>query len=1540
MRAIGFIVLAGISSLMGATAEDHRPAIAATAQVPLSFERATNGNSRWTARGNGYLLAVGAADVEIGLRDERLRIQFVGANPQASSDGLDPLPGKVNYFIGRDPKRWLRDIPTWGRVRYNGVYPGTDVVWYGHQGNLEYDLMLQPGADASRIAMRFEGARKLAVEAGGDLRVEMAGGSLTLKLPEVYQEGSGRRQIGASYEVRAGNEVRFHVAAYDKSRALVIDPTLVYATYFGSGNLYVQGMAVDSSGNVYIGGYVNESISYISTGGSTNFSFLPVANAVQAGMMGQQNAFVSKFDPTGKTVLYSTYLGGSNFDQLNGIAVDSGGNLTGVGYTQSPDFPLVNAMQTAYAGKQSGFVFRLNAAGNGLVYSTYLGGSTASTSATGNAVAVDASLNAYVTGWVNSYVTTSPVTFGFPVTAMDNCSGTPGNPNGNPCTFVAKLSPAGAEVYGALIENPQGNAIAVDAQGAAYVVGSIVFKLSSDASSLVWSKSLTGWGTAIALGHGNVVYVGGWTSSPDLPVTANVVQGTYGGATDAFVASLSATNGQLGFVTYLGGTKFDSITSLTVGSGGLILAGTTTSRDFPVVQALQPAFPAAPISFFKSTDSGASFIPADKGLPGTQNLTILPDPSAEGTILVDTASGVYRSPDDGATWVEVEPNSIGSSVRSLSNPSVVYTSASCNLYSSGDGGQTWNQLISNCALGVGAYVLGVSPADPNTVMMFSGNTEYRSTDGGQTFSSPITTPMPLYLNKGARVVASPDGSMYAATGQSGLYKSTDAGLSWNQLGSGVLPLNLTFTLSTSNPSILYASNGATVYKSVDAGTTWNAVAPLAGVSSLAVVPADPQTLYGVGAGRHSLLFVSTDGGVTWSSSQDFLNICSLTGVSGIAVSPFNSAEVYLGAYVPQSGFVAQLSADGTTLNWSTFYGSYIGVLAMGGAAQAPSGDVWVAGTNAYGGLPLTTDARNSNPAASGTAFLARIAAATASCSYTINPTTQYLYSAGWQYAYFGDQSAFSVTAPSGCAWTATPSDTWIHLLQTSGTGSGTIPFDADTNTTANTRTGTVTVASQVYTIVQPPSSCTYQLSSPPLTSAGGTATITVTAPAGCPWDVEFESGDPARVTSPTTGTGNGTVTILIPPNASVNNNCYTVLIGGQPICISEQSACTYAFPNGAAIAIPADGGQYPVQINCNMNGCGWNAGSDQSWLTLNNANSSGSGTLNYTVAANNTGVDRAAHITVGGQQITVTQDFTSAQFADVPPSATFFDAANLMFQADVSTGCQQSSDPATRLYCPDDNVTRQELAAFIVRAVTGTTNPAIYNTTPYFQDVPITNNFFPHIQKLMELGITSGCSQNPPLFCPTATIPRWEMAMFMIRARLMLHGATLATFSTPYFADVPTNVEGNGMPFPYIQRAYEENVTHGCGSNPLVFCPDELATRGQMASFIMRALFNETTALGPSAPYLTGVSPNAVAASLGNQVTVTITGANTNFQSGDTVTVPSGMLAVSNVVVNSATSMTATLTVNGTAVAGPQALVVTTGGQNLTLPLAIRVGTY
>jgi len=507
-----------------------------------------------------------------------------------------------------------------------------------------------------------------------------------------------------------------------------------------------------------------------------------------------------------------------------------------------------------------------------------------------------------------------------------------------------------------------------------------------------------------------------------------------------------------------------------------------------------------------------------------------------------------------------------------------------------------------------------------------------------------------------------------------------------------------------------------------------------------------------------------------------------------------------------------------------------------------------------------------------------------------------------------------------------------------------------------------------------------------LTATGGNE------PAGIQWTLTYTQGNvtaisvtagPAAIAAGKTlncfaGSGNYTCLISGMNTTTIGNGTVafvdlTMAAGSTATSIGLSSAAGASAAGNAIVVVPTGGvvtgngaELAPTALTCAVASLGSNASSTCT-VTLNQAAPTGGSAVtlfsnkvaltvpaSVTVAAGSasatfgvtastlSGCDSAIiTATLGGASTGATINLaagTTAEFNDVPPSAAYFDATNLMFEMGVTTGCVAGSTPQTRSFCPDDNITREEMAAFIVRAVTGTMTPSIYTPTPYFTDVPTTNPFFPHIQKMVDLGITKGCEAG--LFCPTDTIPRWAMAIFMVRARLALHGAAFTTATTLYFADVPTNVEGNGIPFPFIQRSYEEHVTNGCGTNPLIFCPDELVTRWQMALFIMRGLFNETMVLSPTAPLLTGVSPNTMAATAGSQITVTITGINTTFQTGDTVTVPSGMLAVTNVVVNSATSITAMLAVDGNAVAGPQALVVTSGGQSLTLPLAIKVGTY
>jgi hypothetical protein len=320
-----------------------------------------------------------------------------------------------------------------------------------------------------------------------------------------------------------------------------------------------------------------------------------------------------------------------------------------------------------------------------------------------------------------------------------------------------------------------------------------------------------------------------------------------------------------------------------------------------------------------------------------------------------------------------------------------------------------------------------------------------------------------------------------------------------------------------------------------------------------------------------------------------------------------------------------------------------------------------------------------------------------------------------------------------------------------------------------------------------------------------------------------------------------------------------------------------------------------------------------------------------------TGYDGTAAITLSH----VSTLDTAQAFADVPPSASYFDAANLMFQAGVTTGCVQSDDPTLRQYCPGNLVTRQEMAAFLVRAITGETTPLNYTQTPYFTDVPTSNSFFPHVQKLRDLGITTGCGGNTTLFCPTDNVPRWQMAMFLIRARLTLNGATFNFRPAPYFADVPWNVEGNGQPFAFIQRLYEEHVTNGCPAQVLSFCPDNLVTRGDMASFIMRALYNQT--VDPAAPLLYLAGPVYMPLQPGFSQDVIIYGVNTSFDGGYSVAALGGGVTISNIRINGPTQMTVTLTVSATASAGTQSLELSYFNgtpQRLTLPLAVHIGQY
>src|SRR5271157_469613 len=599
----------------------------AYANLPLSFEvnqGQTDPRVRFLARGQGYTLFLTAAEAVLALgkggpsvvrgqlqgptgaghQTDVLRLRFVRTNPGVVIAGAEELEGKSNYFIGQDPQSWHTDVPMYARVRYQGIYPGVDLVYYGRQGELEYDLVVGPGRDPGQARFRIEGAEKATLNGAGELVLEAKGGEVVLRRPQAYQgTGVSRRTVAVRYLKRGPSEWGFELGAYRRGESLTIDPFLNYATYLGgSGGDVANAIAVDTVNNAYVAG----------TTLSTNF---PEVNAYQTGSGGNGDAFVSKLNSTGTKLLYSTYIGGSGQDVAFALAIDAGGDAYITGQTSSSNYPIsppaktttqspTPAFQTVYGGAGDAFVTVLLSTGNELVYSTYLGGSGADW---GYAIAVDSSNNAYVTGATQSgnFPTQSPLQANRGAGSTQNA-------------FVAKLNSTGtALVYSTYLGGSQqdtGQGIKVDSSGNAYVAGytfspdfptqnpiqgvfggvadAFVSELNAGGSALVFSTFLGGnqqdraWG--LALDSSANIYVVGDTQSSDFPVTSGDFQDTYKGDQDAFVSKLSPSGASLVYSTYIGGSNVDGGKGIAVDSSGNATAvGLTQSSDFPTFDALQ-----------------------------------------------------------------------------------------------------------------------------------------------------------------------------------------------------------------------------------------------------------------------------------------------------------------------------------------------------------------------------------------------------------------------------------------------------------------------------------------------------------------------------------------------------------------------------------------------------------------------------------------------------------------------------------------------------------------------------------------------------------------------------------------------------------------------------------------------------------------------------------------------------------------------------------------------------------------------------------------
>jgi hypothetical protein len=587
--------------------------VAAYGQLPLSFEPnqgQTAAQVQYLSQGSGYTLFLTSTGSVLSLQQPvdatdptslstvsttstgvALAMNLVGSNPQATVVGQDQLPGASNYFLGNNPNQWHTDIASYGKVAYQDVYPGVNLVYYGNQQQLEYDFVVAPGVDPGLIRFNIQGAENVSLDASGNLVLQTASGNVLEHAPVLYQQvGGTQHAVSGQFVLFGASELGFQVGTYNKGLPLVIDPVLSYSSYLGgNSNDRGLGIAVDGSGNAYVTGFTL----------STNFPTTTGAFQTHYGGGASYDDFVTKLNASGTALVYSTYLGGNNTDVGNGIAVDGSGNAYITGYTLSTNFPTTaGAFQTSYGGGYDAFVTKLNASGTALVYSTYLGGNNDDYSL---GIAVDGSGNAYITGETTS--TNLPTTTG----AFQTSIGSSQN------AFVTKLNASGtALVYSTYLggnDSDEGYGIAVDGSGNAYVTGytqstnfptthgafqtsiggsqnAYVTKLNASGTALVYSTYLGGNGNdrgiGIAVDGSGNAYVTGETTSTNFPTTHGAFQTSIGGSQNAYVTKLNASGTALVYSAYLGGNGIDWGLGIAVdASGNAYVTGETTSTNFP-----------------------------------------------------------------------------------------------------------------------------------------------------------------------------------------------------------------------------------------------------------------------------------------------------------------------------------------------------------------------------------------------------------------------------------------------------------------------------------------------------------------------------------------------------------------------------------------------------------------------------------------------------------------------------------------------------------------------------------------------------------------------------------------------------------------------------------------------------------------------------------------------------------------------------------------------------------------------------------------------
>ena len=676
-----------------------------------------------------------------------LRMVFLGANATSHPSALEIQEGTSNYLVGNTPKLWHTSIPNFGRIHYPNLYPGIDLFFYGNHRKLEHDFVLAPGADYRQIRVRIEGAKRLSVNKDDSLHVAMPAGDLMFDAPQIYQYNADKKVLVAGhYLLTTSNEFEFEIGSYDHHLPLVIDPILAYSTYLAGSNVdNATSIAVDSTGNAYITGF-------------TFSADFPTHNPEQvncSNACGSPDVFVTKLNAAGSALIYSTFVGGSNYDQASAIAVDSFGDTVVSGSTSSFDFPQKNGVTAILSSNANhGFAFSLNRAGSAFNFSTYLGGE-ATDAATG--IAVDGSGAVYVSGYTGSV--------NFPVT--NQIGPPPGYFTSD--LFLTKLGRYGKMLFSTVIggtsagfngtfgSTPSGPvSVAVDSRGEALLAGAawdgfpttpgsyqpnylaslsgttnaFLGVLNSGGSAFLYATYLGGSGGTAGGGDGasqvamdslGDIYVTGATGSLDFPTTPGAFQTTnLQGGPISFVTKMDATLSKLIYSTYLGSTQSGygngvHATGIAVdGNGNAYIIGNTNEPAFPLVEPLISTLPqgifgtnnTAFVSVLNASGTALNFSSFFTGSVGTGGASVALDSSGNpyiaGTTFdsdLPTTSGAFQ------TGIPLPPYSTQhafvSKLSSLGTPSAAACFSSSILYFGAlEPGQSSAQslTVTNCGL--------------------------------------------------------------------------------------------------------------------------------------------------------------------------------------------------------------------------------------------------------------------------------------------------------------------------------------------------------------------------------------------------------------------------------------------------------------------------------------------------------------------------------------------------------------------------------------------------------------------------------------------------------------------------------------------------------------------------------------------------------------------------------------------------------------------------------------------------------------------------